>query len=164
MKALISVACSLALLTSCQSFHSFPGDDHSSTRWLEIDRGECFASSRTVVTDNEYVHEYYVRINEGRNRGRHVLKDQKRVVLPAADAQAFWRYVDKLNLASWTDSDMPQTTDYPSLTYRKNSSEVELHSLERRLSDENILNCRRFEALQERIYALEKLSTTGKGE
>ena len=162
MKLLTFTACLLALLTSCQSLRSFPDDDNSSTRWLEIGRGECFASSRTVVTDKECVSEYYVRINEGINTGRHVLKDQKRVVLSASDARAFWRYVDRVNVSSWSDADMPQTTDYPSLTYRRNDAKVEFHSLQRHSLADPIFNCRRFEALDEKIDELKNLSTAAK--
>lgn len=162
MKRPIFTACALALLTSCQSLrplHSFPDDDNSSTRWLEIGRGECYASSRTVVTDKECVSEYSVRINEGRNRGRHALKEQKRAVLSPSNARAFWRYVDSINIWSWSDADMPLTTDYPSLTYRKNSTKVEFHSLLGRSSGEPTFNDRRFEALDEKIDELQKLST-----
>jgi hypothetical protein len=153
MKLLISTVCALALLTACQSLHPFPQDDNSSTRWLEITGGEFWSTGRTVVTDNEFISEYYERIDQGRREGEHALKEQKRIVLLAPEAEAFWRHVDSLMLLSWSDADMPQRTDHPSLVYRKDNRSVALHSPASAQSGGE-----RFEALQEKIGELGKLS------
>lgn len=149
MKLTISTVCALALFTSCRSLRPLPKDDKSSSQWLEISGGEFWCTSRTVVTDKEFVNEYYVRINRGKREGVHALKEQKIIPLSAQDAESFWQSIDRLKILTWSEADMPQRTDRPSLTYRKYSQSIELQSP---TSDHS--GGERFEALQAKIAEL----------
>jgi hypothetical protein len=155
MKTWALAVCALTLLTSCQSLRPFPPDGFTSTRWLIINFGDFSNSSRTMVTDNEIVIEHYKRINSGRRNGEHTLKEQDRTPLPPTTAEKFWRQVDSMNLFSWSNSDIPPWTNYPSLSYQNNKREISLRS-----SGLAQPRDKRFEALLELIGKFGKQSDT----
>lgn len=119
----------LVFLFSCTGVKPFPRDDQKTAgRWLEIETGSFYGSSRCVVTGKEVVNEYYERANLGRYEGTHLIKEQSRLQLSPENARWFWEYVDHAQIFDWSDDDMPPSTNHPTLTYRKDEKEIHLSS------------------------------------
>jgi hypothetical protein len=153
MKCYAALLFFLVLLPSCQSLESFPRDDHkTSDRWLEVGYGTFSETSRTVVTDKDLVRESYKRADTGRQRGRHLLKQQTKLQLSSENVRRFWQYVDRAKVLDWTDADMPAETHQPSLTYRQGSKHVELPVAEGCCT----VHVSGFRKLTDQIYELEQ--------